>query len=350
MGKKIVVGIIGSGRIGKVHAVNIAQRMSDFVTIKTIADVNIDPAKPWIQELGNINTSKDYKEILKDPEIQAVLVCSSTSTHAQFSIECAQAKKHCFCEKPIDFDIKRIYEVLAAVKKAGIKYQIGFNRRFDHNFKRIREVAKSGEIGDIHIVKVTSRDPDYGIDYIRESAKAGGIYYDMTIHDFDMIRFQSGMDVEEVYAQGGALIDPRIGEAGDIDTTMVTMKFVGGALGYIDNSRRAVYGYDQRVEVFGTKGMAVVGNDRPSIAEVYTKDQPKTDKIHYFFLERYNDAFVDELKEFFAAIRDDKSTPVTGNDGLQAVLIAAAAKKSLLEHRVVKLSEVDVAPAGKKKQ
>jgi len=148
------------------------------------------------------------------------------------------------------------------------------------------------------------------------------------------------MEVEEVYACGGALIDPRIGEAGDIDTTMVTLKFKGGALGYIDNSRRAVYGYDQRVEVFGTRGMVIVGNDRPSIIEVYTKEQPKTDKIHWFFLERYNDAFIEELKEFFTAVRDNKPTPVTGNDGLQAVLIAAAAKKSLLEHRPVKITEV----------
>lgn len=340
MARKITAGVIGAGRIGKLHIENLIHRVPD-VFLKAVADINIERAKTWLQELRIPNVVTDYREILKDPEIQAVVICSSTSTHAQFSIEAAEAGKDVFCEKPIDNDVKRIREVLRTVKKAGVNYQIGFNRRFDRNFRRIREVVKSGEIGDVHIVKITSRDPDYSIEYIRESAKAGGIFYDMTIHDFDMVRYLSGLEVEDVYATGGALIDPRIGQVGDADTVLVNMGLETGALGCVDNSRRAVYGYDQRVEVFGSKGMVVAGNERPTHVEVYTKDQPKTDKIHWFFLERYNEAFIDELKEFFACVRDDKQPSVTGTDGLKAALIAAAAKKSLTEHRLVMVSEVE---------
>jgi myo-inositol 2-dehydrogenase/D-chiro-inositol 1-dehydrogenase len=338
---KLTVGVIGAGRIGKLHIENLVHRIPD-VRVRTVADINIEAARPWLQELGIPKITKDYKEVIKDPEIQAVLILSATSTHAQFSIEAAQAGKDIFCEKPVDFDMRRIRGVLDAIRKADVNYQVGFNRRFDHNFRRVREVVKSGEIGEPYIVKVTSRDPDYNIDYIRETAKAGGIFYDMTIHDFDMARYLTGMEVDEVYASGGAIIDPRIGEAGDADTVMVSLKFKNGTLGYIDNSRRAVYGYDQRVEVFGSKGMVLAGNERPSLVEVYTKDAPKTDKIQWFFLERYQEAFVDELKEFFASINQNREPSVTCKDGLNAILIAAAAKKSLSEHRPVRISEVDV--------
>ncbi|HMF31435.1 MAG TPA: inositol 2-dehydrogenase [Candidatus Lokiarchaeia archaeon] len=340
MADKITVGVIGSGRIGKLHITNLVKRHSDIV-VKKVADVNIDAAQDWLADLGITETTTDYREVLDDPAIQAVFILSSTSTHAQFSIEAAQAGKDIFCEKPIDYDIPRIHEVLRVVEQAGVKYQIGFNRRFDHNFRRIREVVTSGQIGDVHIVKVCARDPGYNIDYIRESAKAGGILYDMTIHDLDMARFISGMDVEEVYVSGGAIFDPEIGEAGDADTIVVLLKFKGGAMGIIDNSRQALYGYDQRVEVFGSAGMAITPNDRPSLVEVYTKEPPTTDKIHYFFLERYNQAFIDEEAEFFASIRENRPPSVSGIDGLNAVLIAAAGKKSLEEHRPVALSEVD---------
>nr|MDO8100594.1 inositol 2-dehydrogenase [Candidatus Njordarchaeota archaeon] len=341
MADKLAVGVIGAGRIGKLHIENLIHRIPD-VWVKTVADINIEAARPWLTELGIAKPTKDYKEVLEDPEIQAVLILSATSTHAQFSIEAAQARKDIFCEKPIDFDVRRIRGVLDAIKGAGVKFQVGFNRRFDRNFRHIWEIVKSGEIGEPHIIKVTSRDPDYDIDYIRESAKNGGIFYDMTIHDFDMARYLTGLEVDEVYASGGAIIDSRIGEVGDADTVMVNLVFTSGALGYIDNSRRAVYGYDQRVEVFGSKGMALAGNERPSVVEVYTKDAPKTDKIHWFFLERYQEAFVDELKEFFACIRENREPSVTCKDGLNAILIAAAAKKSLSEHRPVRISEVDL--------
>jgi myo-inositol 2-dehydrogenase/D-chiro-inositol 1-dehydrogenase len=339
MVEKVTAGVIGAGRIGRLHLENLVRRIPDVI-VKTVADANIEAAKPWLRELGIPKLTKDYNEILKDPEIEAVLICSSTSTHTQFSIEAAQAKKHVFCEKPIDYDINRVQEVLAAVRKAGIKYQVGFNRRFDHNFHRLREIVMSGEIGEPQIIRVTSRDPGYNIDYIRETAKSGGIFYDMTIHDFDMVRFISGLEIEEVYATGATMIDRRIAEAGDMDTVLVTMRFEGGALGCIDNSRRAVYGYDQRAEVFGSKGMAMTQNDRPSLVETYTEDQPKTDKIQWFFPERYNEAFVEELKQFFKCISEDREPPVTGRDGLSAILIAEAARKSMIEHHPIRLSDL----------
>ena len=314
------------------------------VEVKKIADIKVEATQEYlagINAAAKIEFTADYHDILNDPEIKAVFILSSTSTHAQMSIEAAQAGKDIFCEKPIDYDIPRIHEVLHAIEEAGVKYQIGFNRRFDHNFRRIREVVQSGEIGDPHIVKVCARDPGYNIDYIRDSAKSGGILFDMSIHDLDMARYLTGLDVEEVYVSGGAIFDPEIGEAGDADTVVVLLKFKGGAMGIIDNSRQAVYGYDQRIEVFGSAGMAITPNDRPSLVEVYTKEPPKTDKIHYFFLERFNQAFIDEVAEFFASIRENRSPLVTGIDGLNAVLIAAAGKKSLEEHRPVTIAEVD---------
>ncbi|HME55860.1 MAG TPA: inositol 2-dehydrogenase [Candidatus Lokiarchaeia archaeon] len=338
MANKITVGVIGCGRIGKLHIDNLVHRIPD-VTVKKVADINIDAAQDWLANWGITETTMDYHEILDDPEIQAVFILSPTATHAQFSIEAAQAGKDIFCEKPIDLDVERVREVLRAVDQAGVKYQIGFNRRFDHNFKHIRDIVQSGEIGDPHVIKITSRDPGYSIDYLRTSC---GILFDMCIHDLDMARYLSGLEVQEVYASGGVLIDPAIGEFGDVDTIVINLKFTNGAMAIIDGSRQAVYGYDQRIEVFGAAGMAITPNDKPSLVEVFTKDAPKTDKIHYFFLERYAQAFLDEVNDFLTCIRENKTPPVTGVDCLNAILIAVAAKKSLDEHRPVNLSDVDV--------
>lgn len=336
MNKKIKVGVIGAGRIGKIHA----QSVTYFIPqaeVKTIADVYADKIRGWAQELGVEKLTDDYREILDDPEIDAVLICSSTDTHSRITIEAAEAGKHIFCEKPIDFDLDRIHAALAAVKKAGVKFQVGFNRRFDHNFKQVRQMVREGKIGDPHIIKITSRDPaPPPVEYVKVS---GGMFLDMTIHDFDMARYLSGSEVEEVYAQGAVLVEPGIGEAGDIDTAVITLKFKNGAIGVIDNSRQAVYGYDQRVEVFGSKGQVTVSNDTPSSAVLSNADGVTGEKPKYFFLERYMDSFVQEMKEFFSAITDNTETPVTGIDGLKPVLIGLAAKKSLELGRPVKVEE-----------
>jgi myo-inositol 2-dehydrogenase / D-chiro-inositol 1-dehydrogenase len=325
MSKKIKLGIIGAGRIGKLHAENVLFNIN-YVEIKAIADVYADKVKDWANGLGIKNVYADYKEILNDPEIDAVMICSSTDTHAQITVEAAKAGKHIFCEKPVDLSVDKINAALDAVKKAGVKLQIGFNRRFDHNFKAVRDMVKEGKIGDPHIVKITSRDPaPPPIEYVKVS---GGIFLDMTIHDFDMARYLCGSEVVEVYTSAAVLVDPAIGAAGDVDTAVITLKFANGAIGIIDNSRKAAYGYDQRVEVFGSKGSISVSNDTPSSAVLSTEAGVFSDKPQYFFLERYKDSFIAELKEFFSTILNDTETTVTGIDGLKPVLIGLAAKKS----------------------
>ena len=251
MSKKLRIGVIGAGRIGKLHANNLASRVPN-AELAAVSDVYEPAAKELAEKLGVPAYYSDYHKILEDPTIDAVFICSSTDTHSPISMEAAKAGKHIFCEKPIDHDIDKIRPVLEEVKKAGVKYQVGFNRRFDRNFKHVHDVVQAGGIGDVHIVKVTSRDPEAPpLSYVKVS---GGIFVDMTIHDFDMVRYLSGSEVEEVSAFGACLVNPEIGQAGDVDTCIITLKFANGALGVIDNSRQAVYGYDQRIEVFGSKG------------------------------------------------------------------------------------------------
>lgn len=332
------IGIIGAGRIGKVHSESIAKYVPN-AEVKAIADpfMNDETAK-WAEAMGIKEVHKDYKDILNDKEIEAVLVCSSTDTHSQISIEALKAGKHVFCEKPVDHDLGRIKKVLKEVEESKKKFQVGFNRRFDHNFRAIKEAVKSGKIGDPHIIRVTSRDPEAPpAEYVKVS---GGIFLDMTIHDFDMVRFLSGSEVEEVYAAGTVLVDPAIGEAGDIDTAIITLKFANGALGVIDNSRRAAYGYDQRAEVFGSKGSVSTANDTLSTAIISTEEGIVSEKPLYFFLERYMQSFAEEIRQFVEAIINDTEVPVNANDGLQPILMGLAAKKSLEEGRPVKMSEL----------
>ena len=332
------IGLIGAGRIGKLHAELLAAHVP-AAEIKTVAEIYIDGVKEWANQHRISNLTTDYTDILNDAEIEAVLICSSTDTHARLISEAADAGKHIFCEKPIDFDIEKINQALTSVKAAGVKLQVGFNRRFDHNFKKVHELVASGKVGDVHIVKITSRDPaPPPEEYIKVS---GGIFLDMTIHDFDMARYLSLDEVEEVFAQGAVLIDPAIGDLGDVDTAIVTLKFKNGAMGVIDNSRQAVYGYDQRVEVFGSKGCVEVKNDFPNSAKLSTTDGVVSEKPLYFFLERYKMSYVEELKAFVDAIANDQQPAVTGNDGLQPVLIGVAALKSLTEKRPVKIEEVE---------
>lgn len=336
--KKIVLGIIGAGRIGKVHATSISNYLPQ-ATIKAVSDVYVKAAEDLAATFDIPHAYQDYKMILNDPEIDAVLICSSTDTHSPISIEAAKAGKHIFCEKPIDHDLDKIKLVLEAVEKAGVKYQVGFNRRFDHNFKAVRNAVLEGKIGESHIVRITSRDPqEPPVEYVKVS---GGIFLDMMIHDFDMVRYLTGSEVTEVYAVGDCLINPAIAEAGDVDTAVVTLKFDNGAIGIIENSRRAEYGYDQRAEVFGSRGSVAITNDAPSTAVISTKDGILSEKPLYFFLERYMQSFADEVSQFVDAIVNDKATPVNAEDGLKAVLIGLAAKKSLIEGRPVKLSEIE---------
>lgn len=335
--KKLKIGIIGAGRIGKLHAENIAANIRE-AELKSIVDIYMNKdIKKWANGIGVNNIYEDYRKIIEDEEIDAILICSSTDTHSKFIIEAAKAGKHIFCEKPIDFDVLRIREALEAVEKAGVKFQVGFNRRFDHNFKRVREFVRNGRIGDVHLLRITSRDPEPPpLEYIKVS---GGIFLDMTIHDFDMARYLTGSEVEAVYAIGEALIDPLIKQYGDVDTAVITLKFKNGSIGVIDNSRKAVYGYDQRVEVFGSKGCIMAGNDKPSMIEISSEDWVYSEKPKYFFLERYKESYIEEIRSFIDAILKDKEPEVTGVDGLKPVLIGLAAKKSLQTGKPVKVEE-----------
>jgi myo-inositol 2-dehydrogenase/D-chiro-inositol 1-dehydrogenase len=330
-------GVIGAGRIGKIHAENLATRIPD-VTVAGISDVNAKAAQELADRLHIAAVEEDYHTLLADPTIDAVAICSSTDTHAQIVVEAAEAGKHIFCEKPIDLRLEKIDAALEAVEKAGVKLQIGFNRRFDPNFRKVRTMVSEGKIGTPHIIRITSRDPaPPPLSYIKVS---GGIFLDMTIHDFDMARYLSGSEVEEVYTAAGVMVDPAIGEAGDLDTAIITLRFANGAIGTIDNSRQAVYGYDQRVEVFGSNGMVQAHNNTPDNDVFFDAEGVHSAKPLYFFLERYTESFIAEMKEFVRSIRENVSPPVTGIDGRIPVVMGMAAKKSYLEHRPVRLDEI----------
>ena len=336
--KVIRVGVIGAGRIGKIHAENLATRIPGVV-VSAIADINQQAAQALAEKLHVANAFSDYRKIIEDKDIDAVAVCSSTDTHADLIIAAANAGKHVFCEKPVDHSLDRIDKAINAVSKAGVQCQIGFNRRFDPNFKKLHDLVQTGKIGDLHILRITSRDPaPPPAEYVKLS---GGMFLDMTIHDFDMARFLSGSEVEEVYAIGEVRVDPAIGAAGDIDTAVITLKFANGAIGTIDNSRKAVYGYDQRAEVFGSGGMAATANNTPNSSVYSNADGVVSEKPLYFFLERYMESFVAEMRDFINAIREGNTTPVNVFDGRKPVVIAMAATRSMVEHRPVKRSEIE---------
>lgn len=336
--KKVRIGLLGAGRIGKLHGENLAHSVPN-AELCAIADPFMnDATRAWAESIGVKNCYDDPEKIFADPSIDAVFICSSTNTHADFIKRAAIAGKHAFCEKPIDTDLQKIREALEVVKQAGTKLQVGFVRRFDHNHKMVRDTVASGKLGNPHIVKVTSRDPDHqSMDYIKVS---GGIFMDMTIHDFDMVRYLAGSEVTEVTAYGAALSGAGYDQYDDVDTAIIMMKFENGALGVIDNSRAAHYGYDQRTEVHCDKGCVQVSNDLNDMSMISTAEGVEIAKPTWFFLERYNNAFIAEAKAFTEAVLNDTETPVGGIDGLQPVKIAMAAAKSLKEGRPVKLNEI----------
>jgi myo-inositol 2-dehydrogenase / D-chiro-inositol 1-dehydrogenase len=331
------VGIIGAGRIGKVHAETLAFRMPEARTL-AIADVNREAAQAVAARCGIPTVTESSAEVLANSEIAAVLICSSTNTHADLIVQAALAGKHIFCEKPIAHNLGQIDRALAAVEAAGVKLQIGFNRRFDANFARVRQAVASGEIGAPRLMHIISRDPaPPPVAYIRVS---GGMFMDMTIHDFDMARFLIGDEVEEIYTSGGVMVDAEIGQAGDLDTALIVLRFRNGVIGTIDNCRQAAYGYDQRVEILGSGGKIATENCYPNQAMVSTGKMVRKDLPLNFFMDRYTESFASELRSFVAAVRENRPTAVTGIDGRIPVVMALAARKSYDEHRPVRLEEV----------
>ena len=335
---KTRIGLIGAGRIGRLHAANLSYRISGAELV-AVADVFPEAAKKCAQELSIPSAVADPRQILEDPQIDAVFICTSTDTHASLIEQAAEEGKHIFCEKPIALDLPTIDRALAAVKRAGVLLQIGFNRRFDPNFRRAHDLVAEGKIGRPHVLRITSRDPEPPpLEYVKVS---GGIFLDMMIHDFDMACYLMQDEVVEVYASGAVLIDPRIGELGDVDTAVVTLRFKSGALGLIDNSRRAVYGYDQRAEVFGEKGTVVVSNPKPDTAVLSGSEGDRSSALYHFFTDRYMDAYVAEVKAFIHAIERGERPLVSGREGKIPVVMGYAAKRSLAENRPVRLDEID---------
>ncbi len=328
--KKITIGVIGAGRIGKLHADNLLAMPG--VRLKSVADPYLNP-DDWSGR--GVAPTLEPADMFNDPEVEAVLICSPTPTHAEFTEIAANAGKHVFCEKPIALDPDRVRKTLEVVEKAGVKLQVGFNRRFDPTFARVRQAVVDGEIGTVHLVKIIARDPSPPApEYVADS---GGMFLDMTIHDFDMVRFLSGSEVDEVHAFGAVLVDPAIGAAGDVDTAVVTLKLANGALAVIENSRKAVFGYDQRLEVFGSEGGVEASNELPCQVKLRTAAGIRAENPLYFFLERYQRSFVAELEAFIACIREDRQPPVGGRDGLMSVLIGLAAGRSMVENRPVRV-------------
>ncbi len=329
--------VLGCGRIGTMHAEYLHRRVSGAEVVG-VFDVFGDSAVAVSTELGvpAVGSLEDALSLDAD----AVAICTSTDTHVDCMVAAAQAGRAIFCEKPISLDVAEVDRGLRAVEAAGVPLHIGFNRRFDPSHRSVAEAVARGAVGDVEVVNITSRDPaPPPISYI---AVSGGIFNDMAIHDFDMARYVTGSEVDSVYAVGRVRVDPAIGEAGDVDTAVIVLTHVNGALTTIDISRRAVYGYDQRVEAFGSDGMAQSANHHEVNAVVATGDGYRQSPLQHFFLERYAVSYLDQWAAFVDAVEHRTPMPVSGLDGRAPLVIAMAAKTSMDEGRPVQISEIDV--------
>lgn len=327
----ITIAQFGAGRIGAIHASNIAA--TDGVKLKYVVDVNPDAAKALASKYGARVT--DTKTVFADRSIDAVVIASSTDTHADLAIAAAQAGKAIFCEKPIDLSLKRVDACLKAVAKAKVPMFVGFNRRFDPSFRALHDRLSKGEIGKVEQVIISSRDP--GLPPLSYLKVSGGQFRDMTIHDFDMARWLLGEEPVEIYALGSCLVDKAVAKVDDIDSTMIIMRTASGKLCHINNSRRATYGYDQRIEVHGSGGRLMAGNHTATSVEKADGDAVSSDKPLYFFLERYAEAYKAELAAFLAALKSGNKMPVGAEDGRQALVLAEAALQSHRTGKPVKL-------------
>jgi myo-inositol 2-dehydrogenase/D-chiro-inositol 1-dehydrogenase len=332
------VGVIGVGRIGRLHA-ELLTRQIPGAAVSALFDPFAAAAQAAGDALG-VPVADSLEELLGG-DVDAVAICSSTDTHAELLVAAARAGKAIFCEKPVSIDLAVVDHALAEVEAAGVPFQIGFNRRFDPGHASVREAVASGAIGDPHLVRISSRDPaPPPLEYVRGS---GGLFLDMMIHDFDMARFVTGSEVVEVFARGAVRVEPAFAEAGDVDTALVTLVHADGCLTAIDNSRRAVYGYDQRVEVFGSEGMAASENPLAHAGVVRTADGTHTTTPPFFFLDRYVPSYVHEWQAFVAAVRAGEAPPVTTRDARAPLVIGLAALRSLDEGRPVRVEDLDSA-------
>ena len=325
--------LLGAGRIGQVHAKNVVARKD--ARLYGVVDVH-GPAAAALAEATGARVFDHADAALADPAVDAVMICTSTDTHVEMILKAARARKPIFCEKPVDLDIAKVNTCLAEVKQHGVPLLMGFNRRFDPSFRALRERLKAGELGEVESVKITSRDPQPPPPaYVKVS---GGLFRDMMIHDLDMARYLLPEEPSQVFATGSVLVDKAIGEAGDVDTAMVILRTRSGRLAHIDNSRRAAYGYDQRVEAFGQKGMLQAHNPTPTAVVATTGTGQQSDKPFHFFLERYASAYQAELDHFLEVLAGKAAPLVSGEDGRKALVLADAANESLRTGKLVEVS------------
>ena len=330
---RVRVGLVGLGRMGRFHAANLAGRIP-LAELVRIIDANENVARDNSERLGGIEWSTGYADLLDDREIEAVVVASPTPLHAEMVEAAAAAGKHVFCEKPISLDRRRTYQVIEAVREAGVKLQVGFHRRFDPDYRAAREQISAGEIGDVYLFRTSLRDMrSPGPEFLKGS---GGFFADVTLHDFDTARWLVG-EIEEVTAFGAALSDPGFEEVGDIDNAVVTLRFTSGALGVIDNSRVAGYGYECSSEIMGSKGTLRIDNHRRVAVQTLTPDRMCQDYVSDF-VERFADAYREEMEYFVRAVREDREPEVSGADDAAAFTLSKAAERSYQEGRTVRLT------------
>ncbi|GAA0776227.1 inositol 2-dehydrogenase [Roseibium denhamense] len=330
----IKVGVLGAGRIGKVHAKAISSTAG--AELYAVSDAFPDAAQALADQYGARTAAID--EVSDDTNVDAVVICTPTDTHADLIEKFAHAGKAIFCEKPIDLSLERVKACLNTVEKLGATLMLGFNRRFDPHFKAVRDAIEEGRIGDVEMVQITSRDPGAPPpDYIQVS---GGIFRDMTIHDFDMARYLLAEEIASVYATASVLVDPQIGKLGDYDSATIVLTTVSGKHCSISNSRRASYGYDQRIEVHGSRGAIAAENQRPVSIELATSEGYLKPPLHDFFMTRYTEAYAAEIAAFVDAIVNNRAPAPNGEDGLRALALAEAALKSVAERRAVGLDEI----------
>lgn len=334
-GRPLRIGVLGLGRIGRIHALNASRHVRGATLIACadpVAEVRADVA----QDLGITRLHADYREVLAADDIDAVVAATPTSTHFEVLTACARAGKPIFAEKPIDLDLGRIDEITAEVERRGVPMMVAFQRRYDPDFRRLCDVVRGGGVGDVHLVRITSRDAMMPHESFIPTS--GGIFVDMTVHDFDMVRFLTGREVTSVFARGSVKVDPMFGRHGDWDRAVITLTLEGGALATIDNSRLAVYGQDQRAEVFGSRGLAAAANQ--AVDRVYTADASgyHAARLTSFFPERYKEAYRLELQAFVDAVRSGHAMPVTAADGRAATVIAVAARESASTGTVIALA------------
>jgi myo-inositol 2-dehydrogenase/D-chiro-inositol 1-dehydrogenase len=338
---RTTVGVVGAGRIGRMHTENLVHAVPEAF-VKAVASPHLDDE--WARSLAIPVRSVDNAAVFDDPEIEAVVITAPSGLHCELIRQAAEAGKHVFCEKPVAFEPEAIENVQRLAEEAGVLLQVGFNRRSDPSLLDLMEAVRGGQIGDVHTVRVTNRDPKAPpIDFVKRS---GGLFFDFVIHDFDTVRFLSGSEIVEVYAVGGVLVDPDIGAAGDIDTAVLSLRLASGALAVIDNSRQAVYGYDQRFEVFGSAGSVAVNNTTPSTRVVSTTGGVVGRTPHGGFVSRYREAFVAELRSFLAAVRGGGPVAAGAGDALAAVRAACAASESFNQQRPVRMDAAASAAAG----